>query len=242
MIRTIALYLLVAVVCAAACYIGVDYIRFKQEHKKTHTQILVIAPGTIEGTVKQSLINQIRMYTASKPDVSLDAVSLKELNLPFISSLISPLEQEIDIPVVISWADRVTQADAIIALVPDTNDGYPAELKNAIDLLWKPLHNKQVGSIIYSTHGLPSDALVASVQKLFRAVKSDPLDTVIRIDRSSSAQLIDALDDEGLEQQIATMVDDLVDRNLHRSYFKQLFRAIGDKLKRRLLRLINPKV
>jgi len=241
MIRKLIFYALLGVLALGSYYLSVDYLRFKNEHAKTHTNILVLAPGTIEGTYKQVLINKITELATARPDITIDIANLKPMNLPFISASRSPLEQETSLPAVKEWGNRMAHADALIALVPDVNDGYPAEFKNAIDLLWNELHNKPVGIIVYSTHGVPSNTLIESLKALFKAVKCDPVTPIIRIDRSSSGKINDSAYQDDRLKEINVMIDAVVDKNLHRSYFKQLIRSIGNKIRRRVIRLLNPK-
>lgn len=241
MIRKLILYTLLGALALSGYYLSVDYLRFKKEHAKTHTTILVLAPGTVEGTYKKVLIDTITEYTTARPDITIDIAYLKPMNLPFISARCSPLEQQVSLPAVKEWGNRMAHADALIALVPDVNDGYPAELKNSIDLLWNELHNKPAGIIAYSTYGMPSNTFIESIKALFKAVKCDPVNPIIRIDRSATGKINDSAYQDDRLKEINVMIDAVVDKNLHRSYFKQLIRSIGNKIRRRIIRLLNPK-
>lgn len=47
-------------------------------------------------------------------------------------------------PALLEYADRVTKADGIIIVTPEYNGGYPASLKNAIDVLYKEWYKKPI--------------------------------------------------------------------------------------------------
>src|SRR5687768_13058578 len=45
---------------------------------------------------------------------------------------------------VLEFAERVTKADGIIIVTPEYNGGYPASLKNVVDLLYKEWKRKPI--------------------------------------------------------------------------------------------------
>jgi len=47
-------------------------------------------------------------------------------------------------PALLDYAERVTKADGIIIVTPEYNGGYPASLKNAVDVLYKEWYKKPI--------------------------------------------------------------------------------------------------
>ena len=45
----------------------------------------------------------------------------------------------------LEFADKIKSSDAIIIVTPEYNGGYPASLKNAIDLLYEEWKHKPIG-------------------------------------------------------------------------------------------------
>ncbi len=52
---------------------------------------------------------------------------------------------------VLSFASRIRNADGVIIVTPEYNGGYPASLKNAIDLLYDEWQNKPIALSTVST-------------------------------------------------------------------------------------------
>lgn len=48
-------------------------------------------------------------------------------------------------PQVLDFAARIRQADGVIIVTPEYNGGYPASLKNVVDLLYEEWHRKPIG-------------------------------------------------------------------------------------------------
>lgn len=47
-------------------------------------------------------------------------------------------------PDLLEYAERITKSDGIIIVTPEYNGGYPASLKNAIDVLYKEWYRKPI--------------------------------------------------------------------------------------------------
>src|SRR5699024_4387121 len=83
----------------------------------------------------------------SRTDIDLDVLDLAELNLPVV---LSGDEKDAPLPrQVISLAQRVQAADAVVIVTPVYNRGYPASLKNAIDWLHEEWAATPVGFVSY---------------------------------------------------------------------------------------------
>jgi NAD(P)H-dependent FMN reductase len=51
--------------------------------------------------------------------------------------------------VVQKWADKIKEGDAFIIVTPEYNHGYPAVLKNAMDVIYPEWNRKPVGFVSY---------------------------------------------------------------------------------------------
>lgn len=51
------------------------------------------------------------------------------------------------------WADKIKEGDAFIVVTPEYNHGYPAVLKNAIDVLFPEWNYKVIGFVSYGNTG-----------------------------------------------------------------------------------------
>lgn len=53
-------------------------------------------------------------------------------------------------PQVLDFASRITQAEGVILVTPEYNGGYPASVKNVVDLLYEEWHRKPIGIVTVS--------------------------------------------------------------------------------------------
>lgn len=93
----------------------------------TPLRLAAIVGSTREGrfgtTVARWFVGQVE----SRDDFELDLIDLADLNLP--ANLTSTTD-----PVVDGYLERLTCADGFVLITPEYNHGYPASLKQAIDL------------------------------------------------------------------------------------------------------------
>lgn len=67
-------------------------------------------------------------------------------------------------PDVLDFASRVRNADAIIIVTPEYNGGYPASLKNVVDLLYTEWRKKPIGIAAVSDGPFGGTQVVTSLQ------------------------------------------------------------------------------
>jgi len=65
---------------------------------------------------------------------------------------------------VLDFAQRIRQADGVIIVTPEYNGGYPASLKNAIDLLYEEWRRKPVGIATVSDGSFGGTQVITSLQ------------------------------------------------------------------------------
>lgn len=104
-----------------------------------------------------------------KSKVNLRIVDLQEYALPFID-LQNPQRDEN----MKRWAREVQDADALILLIPNYNDGYSATIKNAIDVLVDEGKNKIAGLISYAG-GYGSTNPITSLSPCLKSIGIEPL-------------------------------------------------------------------
>lgn len=71
-----------------------------------------------------------------------DLLDLQAFNFPIFEERLSFLENPSAL--VLNFAERIRQADGILICTPEYNGGYPASLKNVIDLLYDEWYRKPI--------------------------------------------------------------------------------------------------
>jgi NAD(P)H-dependent FMN reductase len=94
--------------------------------------------GRFGGTVAQWFVRQAR----SRDDMELDVVDLAAVDLPAVFP--SQLSEHLT-----AYVGRIDRADAFVVVTPEYNHGYPAALKQAIDLAYNEWGEKPVGFVSY---------------------------------------------------------------------------------------------
>jgi NAD(P)H-dependent FMN reductase len=98
--------------------------------------------GRFGGTIAQWFVTQARL----RGDMTLDVIDLVDLDLP----MVYPQQPN---PVVQAYSQRIDRADAFVVITPEYNHGYPASLKQAIDLPRDQWRRKPVAFVSYGGIG-----------------------------------------------------------------------------------------
>jgi NAD(P)H-dependent FMN reductase len=105
-------------------------------------RLAVIVGSTRQGrfadTVARWFLDQARGHGG----FDLDVIDLADQDLPAIY----PAGQNAAVE---AFTARIEQADAFVVVTPEYNHGYPASLKQAIDLPYEQWHAKPVGFVSY---------------------------------------------------------------------------------------------
>jgi len=108
----------------------------------TPLQLAVIVGSTREGRVGSTVARWFTEQCAARPDLTVDLIELADVSLP--AALPSTR-----LPAVDAYTARVDRADAIVVVTPEYNHGYPASLKQAIDVAHREWQAKPVGFVSY---------------------------------------------------------------------------------------------
>ncbi|MEX2586735.1 MAG: NAD(P)H-dependent oxidoreductase [Actinomycetota bacterium] len=95
-------------------------------------------PNRIGGVVADWFLQQARQ----RRDMTFDVIDLKEVELPAVM----PAGPD---PVVEEYRGRIDAADGFVIITPEYNHGYPAAIKQAIDLAKTQWYAKPAGFVSY---------------------------------------------------------------------------------------------
>ncbi len=106
-------------------------------------------PTRVGKTVTDWFVGQVK----DTPDVELEVIDLAEENLPFLNEPQSPLTGVYEHERTKQWSEKIAGLDGFIIVTAEYNHGYPAPLKNAIDMLFHEWGNKPVAFVGYGGLG-----------------------------------------------------------------------------------------
>lgn len=111
--------------------------------------ISIISASVREGRKSHNVTLYFKSYIEENKLATTEILDLKAYNFPIfegtLKTLIDPAEN------VLQFAEKIKLSDGIIIVTPEYNGGYPASLKNAIDLLYEEWKHKPVAIVTVSS-------------------------------------------------------------------------------------------
>ena len=101
-------------------------------------------------------------YIKDRNLATTEILDLKEYNFPIFEATIKtqdhPSEGALD------FAKKIKLSDGIIIVTPEYNGGFPASLKNAVDLLYEEWDHKPIGIVTVSSGPFGGSQALVSLQ------------------------------------------------------------------------------
>ena len=104
--------------------------------------ISIISSSVRIGRNSHRLALYFQNYLAESQLATTEILDLHVYNFPIFEERIWNLKNPS--PALLDFSSRIKQADGIILVTPEYNGGYPASLKNAIDVLYDEWHKKPI--------------------------------------------------------------------------------------------------
>ncbi len=113
--------------------------------------IYVILGSTRNGRNGEKVLSWVKAQLANQKHagVKFEFVDLKDWPIPFVEYHMPPLMGEYPEGIVTKWAKFIEKADGFLIVTPEYNHGYPAVLKNALDVISKEWNDKPVSFVSY---------------------------------------------------------------------------------------------
>jgi NAD(P)H-dependent FMN reductase len=108
----------------------------------TPLHVAVIVGSTREGRFGGTVADWFVGEASQRDDMVFDVIDLAELDLPMALPLVPATGVQ-------AYVERIGLADAFVVITPEYNHGYPASLKQAIDLPRDEWREKPVGFVSY---------------------------------------------------------------------------------------------
>ena len=111
--------------------------------------VLVILGSTREGRRGETVARWFAGLAGERDDLTSELVDLRDWPFPFLSARVPPSRGLYEDPLTIAWAAKVASADGFVLVTPEYNHGYPAVLKNALDVIFAEWSRKPVSFVGY---------------------------------------------------------------------------------------------
>jgi NAD(P)H-dependent FMN reductase len=115
-----------------------------------------------EGRKSHNVSLYFQNYLTENKLATTEIVDLKAYNFPIFDSTLKTMTNPVKN--VLEFAEKIKSSDGIIIVTPEYNGGYPASLKNAIDLLYEEWNHKPVAIAIVSSGPFAGSQALVSLQ------------------------------------------------------------------------------
>lgn len=123
--------------------------------------IAIISSSVRVGRVSHRVALYFKNYITENNLATVEIIDLKELNFPVWDERLSM--QPNPNPAAVAFSEKIKKADGVLIVTPEYNGGYPASLKNAIDLLYPEWYRKPVAISTVSNGAFGGTQVITSL-------------------------------------------------------------------------------
>ncbi|MEI6765200.1 MAG: NAD(P)H-dependent oxidoreductase [Bacteroidota bacterium] len=153
--------------------------------------IAIISPSLRIGRLSHRAALYFKSYLEDNNLASAEIIDLKEYNFPLFTERLKFTQEPI--ASAIEFSDKIKSADAVIIVTPEYNGGYPASLKNAIDLLYEEWYHKPVAVSTVSSGNFGGVQVIMQLQFILWKMKAFTVPAVFPV-----PNIGDVLDEKGM--------------------------------------------
>ncbi|RZL39415.1 MAG: NAD(P)H-dependent oxidoreductase [Pedobacter sp.] len=124
--------------------------------------ISIISSSVRDGRNSHRIALYFKSYLEENQIANVKIIDLKTLDFPIFEERLKFISEPTE--AMLSLADDIKNADGIIVVTPEYNGGYPASLKNVIDLLYAEWKRKPIGIATVSAGAFAGSQVITSLQ------------------------------------------------------------------------------
>ena len=172
--------------------------------------ILIISSSVRTGRKSNRIATYFQRFIQEKQLANVTMADLDEYNFPIFEERLKFLS---DPPAnLLEYAEKVKKADAVLIVTPEYNGGYPASIKNAIDVLIDEWHRKPVAISTVSAGPFGGMQVITSLQFSLwkiRALTVPAMFPVPSVEKNYDEAGVPA-DKEGTDKRAAAFLSELI--------------------------------
>lgn len=124
--------------------------------------IAIIAASIRKGRASNRVALFFKKYLEDKALASAEILDLQVYQFPLFDERLKYLKDPS--AGIVDFTERIRKADGVIIVTPEYNGGYPASLKNVIDLLYEDWHRKPIAISTVSDGSFGGTQVITSLQ------------------------------------------------------------------------------
>jgi NAD(P)H-dependent FMN reductase len=172
--------------------------------------ISIISASVRTGRQSHRVALYFRNYLKENNLATTEIIDLKAINFPVFDERLQ--HQKNPTPEMLEFAERINSSDGILIVTPEYNGGYPAALKNVIDLLYEEWHRKPIAIAAVSDGDFGGTQVITSLQFSLWKIRAWTVPArfhVQRVDKSFDENG-NPLDKAGTDKRAKTFVAELL--------------------------------
>ncbi len=125
-------------------------------------KIAIITASVREGRNSDRVALYFKNYLETNHQATVEILDLKVYNFPLFDERLR--FQKNPAPEVLDFTEKINSSEGVLIITPEYNGGYPASLKNAIDLLYNEWHRKPIAISTVSDGVFGGTQVITSLQ------------------------------------------------------------------------------
>jgi len=123
--------------------------------------IAILSASVRTGRESVRVTKFFQRFITENKFAATDLIDLEAYNFRVFEERLSHMPQPD--PAVVDFANRIKKADAVLIVTPEYNGGYPASLKNVIDLLYAEWQKKPIAIVTVSNGQFGGSQVITSL-------------------------------------------------------------------------------
>jgi NAD(P)H-dependent FMN reductase len=124
--------------------------------------IAIISSSVRTGRISHRVALYFKNFLEARDLASAEILDLQAYQFPVFQERLKHLPNPT--PDILDFASKIKNADGVIIVTPEYNGGYPASLKNVIDLLYDEWHRKPIAISTVSDGIFGGTQVITSIQ------------------------------------------------------------------------------
>lgn len=173
-------------------------------------RVVIISSSVREGRKSHRVAlffeNYLKQNNLAEPEI----IDLKKYNFPVFSERLKNLKDPSE--ETIEFANKIKNSDGVIIVTPEYNGGYPASLKNAIDLLYDEWHRKPIAISTVSSGIFSGMQVITSLQFSLWKIRAWTVPAMFPVGKINDSfdENGTPSDPDGVNKRAASFIDELL--------------------------------
>lgn len=172
--------------------------------------IVIISASIREGRVSPRVALYFQNFITSRSLATVEILDLHTYNFPLFEERLKYMKNPS--AAVLDFASRITKADGVIIVTPEYNGGYPASLKNVVDLLYAEWQRKPIAISTVSDGNFGGTQVITSLQFSLWKIRAWTVPAMFPVPNAPKAfdEQGRALDEAAMDKRATFFVNELL--------------------------------